>query len=166
VDENREEPVERTAPPTPKREMDRRSFLQIATGVSLGGTALLGAVTAASAVTPPGRAIDGKTKMGPTPLVAVKDLQAGKPQMFEYGDDSVFITNLGGDKIVAFNAACPHVACKLHWDDKAQQYACPCHASFFKVDGTKISGPASRNMDAAVFEVKDGHVVVSGFVTA
>jgi Rieske Fe-S protein len=164
VDEMSEAPRERDEA-TAKRSIDRRDFLQWAACLSIGGTALLGAVTAAEALSPPGRAIDGKSKMPPTPLVAVKDLQTGKPQLFEYGDDSVFIVKTGGDKIVALNAACPHVACKLHWDDKGQQYACPCHASFFKVDGTKISGPASRNMDAAVFEVQGGQVVVSGFVT-
>lgn len=148
---------------TLRRDMDRRDFVQWAAGLSIGATCLLGAVTAANAVNPPGRSIDGKTKMPPTALAAVADLPLGKPQLFEYGDDSVFLTRTEGDKIIALNAACPHVACKLHWDEGITQYACPCHASFFKLDGTKISGPATRNMDPATFQIAAGKVVVSGF---
>jgi nitrite reductase/ring-hydroxylating ferredoxin subunit len=150
---------------TRAREMSRRDFFQWAAGLSIGATCALGAVTAASAVNPPGRSIDGKTKMGPTALVAVKDLLPDKPRLFEYGDDSVFITKLAGDKIVALNAACPHVKCILHWDEKLGEYACPCHASFFKPDGARISGPAPRGMDPAIFAVQNGQVVVSGFGT-
>lgn len=150
---------------TVSREMSRRDFFQWAAGLSIGATAALGMVTAANAVNPPARSIDGKTKMGPTPLVAVKDLQVGKPQLFAYGDDSVFITKLTETKIVALNAACPHVKCLLHWDDKLQQYACPCHASFFKPDGSKVSGPTPHGMDPATFVVQGGQVVVSGFGT-
>lgn len=161
MDEKREEAEADET--TRARSMSRRDFFQWAAGLSIGATAALGAVTAASAINPPGRSIDGKTKMGPTPLVAVKDLAPGKPQLFEYGDDSVFIAKLAGDKIVALNAACPHVKCILHFDDKLGEYACPCHASFFKPDGTRISGPAPRGMDPAIFVVENGQVVVSGF---
>jgi len=145
-------------------EVSRRDFVAMAAGVSLAATGLLAVATAAQAIVPPSRSIDGKTKMPPTALVAVDALEEGKPQMFEYGDDNVWITKLRGGKIVALDAACPHVQCKLPWDEKTQQYACPCHASFFRIDGTKISGPALRNMDPAIFVVQGGKVVVSGFV--
>ena len=146
--------------------MDRRHFLQIAAGVSLGASCVVAGTTVARAVAPPARSIDGKTKMPPTALVAVKDLQPGKPQIFAYGDAQVWVTKAAGDKVMAFNAACPHVACKLAWDEAKQEYACPCHASFFALDGTRKSGPAPRNMDKAAFTVKDGQVIVSGFVQA
>lgn len=146
---------------TLRRDMDRRDFVSWAAGLSIGATCLLGAVTAADAVNPPSRSIDGKTKMPPTALVAVTALQPSVPQLFAYGDDSVFITKMPDDKVLVLNAACPHVACKLHWDEKLQQYACPCHASFFKLDGTKIAGPATRSMDRAVWEIAAGKVVVS-----
>ena len=156
---------EATPPPAEasSRGIDRRRFLEVAAGVSLGATCAIAGVTVARAVAPPARSIDGKTKMPPTPLVATKDLQEGKPQIFPYGDDQVWIAKLAGDKIIALNAACPHVACKLAWDDAKQQYACPCHASYFKIDGVRISGPAPRNMDPALYKIVAGQVVVSGF---
>jgi nitrite reductase/ring-hydroxylating ferredoxin subunit len=168
VDEKREDGKgrpDRSDEVAERRVMDRVDFLKWAAGLSLGGTALLTSVAAAKAINPPERSIDGKTKMPPTALVTVADLKESKPRMFDYGDDAVWITKLPGDKIIALNAACPHVACKLPWVEATQQYACPCHASFFDINGTKLSGPALRNMDKAIFEVKGGQVVVSGFVT-
>ena len=146
--------------------MGRRQFLEIAAGVSLGATCVVAGTPVARAIAPPARSIDGKTKMPPTALVAVKDLQPGKPQLFPYGDDQVFVVKLTGDKIIAMDAACPHVRCTLAWDETKQEFACPCHASYFALDGTRKSGPAPRNMDKAAFVVKDGQVVVSGFVQA
>jgi Rieske Fe-S protein len=145
-----------------RRVMDRADFLKWAAGLSLGGTALLTSVAAAKAVNPPTRSIDGKTKMPPTALAKVSDLVEGKPVSYEYGDDTVFLIKTGG-KVIALNAACPHVACKLSWDDAKKEFTCPCHASFFTIDGKKKSGPALRDMDRALFAVKDGDVVVSGF---
>ena len=150
----------------PAEAIGRRRFLEVAAGVSIGASCLVAGTTVARALAPPARSIDGKTKMPPTALVAVKDLKPGKPQIFPYGDDQVWIAKLAGDKVIALNAACPHVACKLSWDDAKQEYACPCHASFFALDGTRKSGPAPRNMDKAAFTVKDGQVIVSGFVQA
>lgn len=150
------------AGPITSRDMDRADFFKWAAGLSIGGTCLLTAVAAAQAVSPPSRSIDGKTKMPPTALIAVSALTEGKPQLFEYGDDSVFITKQG-DKVIALNAACPHVACKLHWDEGIRKYACPCHASFFDLQGTKLAGPALRNMDKALYKIEGGQVVVSGF---
>jgi Rieske Fe-S protein len=142
-------PEPHEAQPEPDlRGIDRRQFFGVVTAV------------------PPGRSIDGKTKMGPTALVAVADLPTDKPVPFEYGDDEVFVIKHPGDKVEVLSAACPHVACKLHWDDAKKEFACPCHASFFTLGGVKKSGPAVRNMDKAVFVVEGGKVVVSGIETA
>lgn len=159
------EPVPATELPRDP-DMNRRRFLEVAFGVSVGATCALAGITAARAIAPPGRSIDGKTKMPPTALVAVADLQPGKPQAFPFGDDQIFIAKTADGKVIALDAACPHVRCTLHWDEATQQFACPCHASFFKLDGTRISGPAPRGMDKAMFSVVDGKVVVSGIAQA
>jgi cytochrome b6-f complex iron-sulfur subunit len=167
VDEKREDAIDRrdrSEEIAKRRVMDRADFLKWVAGLSLGGTALLTSVAAAKAINPPERSIDGKTKMPPTALAKVSDLVEGKPVSFEYGDDMVFLIKTGGS-VLALNAACPHVACKLSWDDSKKEFTCPCHASFFTITGKKKSGPALRDMDKALFVIKDGSVVVSGFVT-
>jgi cytochrome b6-f complex iron-sulfur subunit len=145
--------------------IDRRQFFGMVTACSLGVTGLGAAGAVGAMLVPPGRSIDGKTKMGPLALVAVADLPKAKPVPFEYGDDEVFVIKLASDKVTVLSAACPHVACKLHWDDAHQEFACPCHASFFTLTGVRKSGPAVRNMDPAYFTVENGKVVVTGIQT-
>lgn len=145
--------------------IDRRRFFGVVAACSLGLTGAALATPAIASLVPPARSIDGKTKIGALPLVAVKDLPVNKPVPFEYGDDEVFAIRQTGDKVIVLSAACPHVACKLHWDEKLGEFACPCHASFFTLTGVKISGPAVRNMDPATFAVQNGTIVVTGIKT-
>jgi len=145
--------------------IDRRQFFGAVTACSLGVTGLGAAGAIGAMLVPPGRSIDGKTKVGALALVAVNDLPKGKPVPFEYGDDEVFVIRNAGDKVAVLSSACPHVACKLHWDDAKQEFACPCHASFFTLAGVKKSGPAVRNMDPAAFTVQNGKVVVTAMPT-
>src|SRR5450759_1254713 len=146
--------------------IDRRAFFGAVAACSLGLTGVALVTPAIASLVPPARSIDGKTKIGALALVAVKDLPVGKPVPFEYGDDEVFAIRQTGDKVIVLSAACPHVACKLHWDDATKRFACPCHASFFTLAGVKISGPAVRNMDPAAFTIQNGTIVVSSIKTA
>jgi Rieske Fe-S protein len=142
--------------------MPRRDFLVWAAGLSLGATAVLIGATVAQAIAPPSRSIEGKTKVGKLAVARVDSLVVGKPVLVEYGDDALFVSKLAADKILVLSAACPHVRCKLFWNDKTRQYDCPCHASSFSATGKKLGGPAPRDMYAATFAVENGQVVVSG----
>ena len=42
----------------------------------------------------------------------------------------------------AVSAVCTHLGCITQWQPEVNQIACPCHGSKFKMDGTKIEGPA------------------------
>lgn len=146
--------------------LDRRDFLTWIAAGSMAVTGLFALATAARTIMPPARSIEGKTKPGPLPVARVSDLKVGVPFFAPYGDDYVFITKLEGAKIIALNAACPHVKCVLSWNAKTSQYDCPCHASFFTIAGKRISGPAPRDMWTADFKVVGNDVVVSGFENA
>ena len=41
---------------------------------------------------------------------------------------------------------CPHLGCKLIYNEIENTYDCPCHGSRFKKDGTCINGPANKNI--------------------
>jgi Rieske Fe-S protein len=142
--------------------MPRRDFLVWLAGLSLGATALFVGATIAQAVTPPPRSIEGKTKVGKLAVAKVSTLVVDRPVLVEYGDDALFVSKTAGDKILVLNAACPHVRCKLFWNEKTKQYDCPCHASSFSITGKKLGGPAPRDMFGATFVVENGQVVVSG----
>jgi Rieske Fe-S protein len=37
--------------------------------------------------------------------------------------------------IVAFGPQCTHLGCAYHWNDSKDQFVCPCHNSFFSIEG-------------------------------
>jgi menaquinol-cytochrome c reductase iron-sulfur subunit len=58
-----------------------------------------------------------------------------------------------GDKdVVALAPQCTHLGCAYHWSSEKNEFECPCHASFFSIDGAVLSGPAPRPLDR--FDVK------------
>ena len=69
------------------------------------------------------------------------------------------------EKIRAFSAVCPHLGCGIDFDPGSQRaatgqgqpaetgaapdarFVCPCHDSYFSLDGRTLSGPSPRGMD-------------------
>jgi cytochrome b6-f complex iron-sulfur subunit len=49
--------------------------------------------------------------------------------------------------IKVFDAHCTHMGCVLNFDETKQRFICPCHSSEFALDGTRIKGPAKRDLD-------------------
>ena len=51
------------------------------------------------------------------------------------------------NSVVAFGPNCTHLGCAYHWNDNKDQFICPCHNSFFSIDGKVLAGPAPRPLD-------------------
>jgi menaquinol-cytochrome c reductase iron-sulfur subunit len=73
---------------------------------------------------------------------------------------TVWLKVTGDDQVSAWNAECPHLGCKVSFDAEKTRFGCPCHDSFFSLDGKVQGGPAPRPMDTLDARVKDGHVEV------
>ena len=41
---------------------------------------------------------------------------------------------------------CPHMGCRLNFNEVEKTWDCPCHASRFDIDGKVISAPSNRNI--------------------
>ena len=65
-----------------------------------------------------------------------------------------------GDKVLALNAECPHLGCKVGYDAEKKHFACPCHESAFSLDGERLGGPAPRAMDPLESRLVGGQVEV------
>jgi menaquinol-cytochrome c reductase iron-sulfur subunit len=65
-----------------------------------------------------------------------------------------------GDKVVALNAECPHLGCKVGYVKDQKKFACPCHDSSFTEEGERVGGPAPRSMDPLESRIVDGKVEV------
>lgn len=159
-------PVGEVVPPCSHPEvpppLDRRSFLVWAAAASLGASVLFMGATVVQALMPPSRSIEGKTKVGKLAVAKATELEVGVPKLAEYGDDVVFVIKKDESTFTVFNAACPHVRCKLQYNSATNEFDCPCHASSFDINGTRLGGPAPRDMYAGYFEFTNGEIVVSG----
>jgi len=73
---------------------------------------------------------------------------------------TVWLRVVDNDRVSAWNAECPHLGCKVAFDEAKKHFACPCHESAFTLEGEVRGGPAPRGMDPLETRVRDGHVEV------
>lgn len=106
------------------------------------------------------------------PVGQASDLKTGVPTSLTFTDveqdaylrESVVrnvwaVKHASGD-IVVYTPVCPHLGCQYSWDTLKARFACPCHASFWTIDGRLISGPAPRDLDTLPSEVQNGVLFV------
>ncbi len=60
---------------------------------------------------------------------------------------TAWVVELPDQKVVAYGPQCTHLGCAYHWEQNIQQFVCPCHNSFFSIEGKVLSGPAPRPLD-------------------
>jgi len=66
------------------------------------------------------------------------------------------------DGVEALYWKCVHLGCTVPWISGQQRFICPCHGSVYDYNGSRISGPAPRAMDAFPVTVNDnGSVTVN-----
>jgi len=79
-----------------------------------------------------------------------RNLFAGRINQFEIGGVDKFLDLEGNEILIrrksdaefqAFSSTCPHLGCKVRWEEDEKYYLCPCHMGIFDADGTAISGP-------------------------
>ncbi len=63
-------------------------------------------------------------------------------------------------EFTAFTSICPHLGCGIDWDNNSGKFICPCHDSYFDIEGKVLSGPSPRGMDTLETEIKDGKIFV------
>ena len=95
---------------------------------------------------------------------SLADLQTGVPEELVYRriradgwkitseKSSAWVVKLPDKGVMAFAPQCTHLGCAYRWDERRQDFLCPCHSSAFGIDGRVLSGPAPRPLDT--YEVK------------
>lgn len=51
-----------------------------------------------------------------------------------------------GDTVKAFSAVCPHLGCTIDLSGDGKQFYCPCHTSYFELDGSRSSGKPNKSL--------------------
>jgi menaquinol-cytochrome c reductase iron-sulfur subunit len=157
-----------------KNATTRRGFY----GVAIN---LLGAAMAAVVAIPAATYLLLKPKSsGEGDLIEIadlKELRVGMPSEVTYfrtRDDgwkrsrektTAWVVKTDNKSAVAFSPSCPHLGCAYHWQQDANSFICPCHASAFTVDGTVIEGPAARPLDRFISKIEDGKLLIGSQIT-
>jgi len=144
-------------------ETSRRSFLKFiplaAVFASVGGAAFRFLRPRIAAVTDSWLDVAPVSELtGPQPLsrkVLAEQIEGWAVTSVEH---NVFVLPAKNNQVLS--AICPHEGCEVAWDQGTNRFSCPCHASYFAADGSRISGPARRGLDPLPARVQDGKLQV------
>lgn len=59
--------------------------------------------------------------------------------------------------LVAIYKVCVHLGCLYKWVPVNDRFECPCHGSKYLATGTRVDGPARRNLDVFIMTVVDAN---------
>jgi cytochrome b6-f complex iron-sulfur subunit len=60
--------------------------------------------------------------------------------------------------LTALYMRCVHLGCRVPWCAPSQGFECPCHGSKYNAVGEYFGGPAPRNLDRFVVEVRGANL--------
>jgi menaquinol-cytochrome c reductase iron-sulfur subunit len=75
-------------------------------------------------------------------------------------EKAVYVTKDRQGQLRVLTSICPHLGCTVPWNKERNLFVCPCHGATFALDGTRVSGPSLRGMDALESSVQDGQLQV------
>ncbi|HEY6635509.1 MAG TPA: Rieske 2Fe-2S domain-containing protein, partial [Acidimicrobiia bacterium] len=64
--------------------------------------------------------------------------------------------NVAAGGLMALFQRCVHLGCRVPWCATSIGFECPCHGSKYNSAGEYFGGPAPRNLDRFVVEVRNG----------
>lgn len=94
--------------------------------------------------------IQGLLYIFPESLVAAtRKIFAGNVNQYKVGQVQTFHDLQGGEVLVrrsetgfqAYSNVCPHLGCRVHWEEENNRFFCPCHNGAFDENGVATAGP-------------------------
>ncbi|TFG99401.1 MAG: Rieske (2Fe-2S) protein, partial [Calditrichales bacterium] len=90
---------------------------------------------------------------------AVNDFKPGTVTAFRPG--RLFISRLEKGGFLALSLKCTHLGCSVIWQEKEDQFICPCHSSAFDKLGNVLNPPANKALDIFPLTIANDQVVVN-----
>ena len=141
---------------TPAGGQARRSFLGYAAMAAGLLTSFGTAVAFAARYIYPRRAL---RRVRQVFLAPVSDIPPGQSRIYVLpGGGTALVTNTGSE-VVALSNVCPHLGCKVHWEEAARHFFCPCHNGTFDPSGKATGGPpfeAGQSLPRYPLRIEDG----------
>jgi menaquinol-cytochrome c reductase iron-sulfur subunit len=75
-------------------------------------------------------------------------------------EKAVYVTKDQQGQLRVLTSVCPHLGCTVPWNKDKNEFICPCHGATYTPDGSRVSGPSLRGMDALETSVQDGQLLV------
>ncbi|MDP6769656.1 MAG: ubiquinol-cytochrome c reductase iron-sulfur subunit [Anaerolineales bacterium] len=108
----------------------------------------------------------------PTPDSGPKDLPDVRIWLVNLGEGRIDDTRQPGEYTLnggvrALYKICVHLGCLYKWVPTNDRFECPCHGSKYLASGSRIDGPATRNLDSFPIEFvdDDGNVLAQSGTT-
>lgn len=155
--------------PVSVKSPDRRSFLrQAAIGaVGIGATLALGSAVAGVGLGPslakPSKhwAQIGSLENLPVGEVTTLAVTYENPNgLYEEKVTTAVLVSRTQDEIVCFKADCPHLGCRVRWDEASGSFRCACHGGTFDRNGQVLAGPPPRPLDRYAHKIESGQLLL------
>lgn len=124
---------------TPRKAVDRRSFLVRAWQAGIGLIAIAGIWTSFDIL----RSVRA-TGLGGV-VRTVPEAEVTEVPLFVRSAQT-YLTRID-DEVIALWQRCPHLGCRVAWCESSREFECACHGSRFNRAGEVRSGPSPRGMD-------------------
>jgi cytochrome b6-f complex iron-sulfur subunit len=72
-----------------------------------------------------------------------------------------YLARLPDGGFLALSKNCTHLGCSLPWDEKKQEFVCPCHGSAFDIRGEVQQPPAPRALDLFPVSIENNVVRIA-----
>lgn len=72
---------------------------------------------------------------------AVAKFKVGSAQTIHDLEGDEILVMRGKSEFKAFRSVCPHLGCRVRWEQRKERFFCPCHGGVFNDDGVAIEGP-------------------------
>jgi cytochrome b6-f complex iron-sulfur subunit len=137
----------------------RRGFIDWLLGTSVGGLVVAVLYPVSRYMVPP-KAAEAATN-SVTLDFAPADILPNSARLFRFGNRAGIFVHTADGEYRAFSALCTHLSCVVQHREDLGHLWCACHNGHFDLNGTNISGPPPRPLEAYEVNVRGDEIIVS-----
>jgi cytochrome b6-f complex iron-sulfur subunit len=95
------------------------------------------------------------------PLERVKRLnRVGGAITIRLKGREILLARHSEDGVSAVSPICSHEKCTVAYRRRVGRFECPCHGSYFDIEGNVLNGPATRPLSTWPAVLRDGRIIV------
>jgi cytochrome b6-f complex iron-sulfur subunit len=92
---------------------------------------------------------------------SLAEMAPNSGKIFKFGRKPALIVRRPDGTFVAFLAKCTHLDCTVQYREDKERIWCACHDGFYDLNGTNVSGPPPRPLDALEVHMQGDDVYVT-----